>query len=350
MSSQYAGNPNNFPLNYTIPDDAEPPTAAAFNVAAEALGDRTAFLRTHGGAAHELVKVEFGTPGAATWTCPPRVRWIWLFLLGGGGGGGHGFDKPGAGASQHPSGGGGGGGAQGGWHMRSVTPGVTYHVNVGNGGAGATTPGNPGGDGDESVFSPPDTQDTVAAYGGSGGRQGTIGTSTSAGFALGGGPALATRYVSTGSPNAMPYPYMSPGDGGWAATGNQNFLGNSVTGLSANGCPAPYQAEVGFRGIQSHGGMRGTNVSGAGGGTGGGGGGSSTLGPGGDGGAGGAANGSGAGSAGGNGANALIHGAGGGGGGGGGVGTTTGGAGGKGGAGASGLVRILYVRPDLEVP
>ncbi len=47
MSSQYEGNPDNYPDDYTIPDDADPATAAAFNVAAEALGDRTAWLKAH---------------------------------------------------------------------------------------------------------------------------------------------------------------------------------------------------------------------------------------------------------------------------------------------------------------
>lgn len=46
MAEQYAGNPNNYPEDYTIPDDADPPTAAAVNVALEALGDRTAYLKS----------------------------------------------------------------------------------------------------------------------------------------------------------------------------------------------------------------------------------------------------------------------------------------------------------------
>lgn len=45
MSEQYAGDEDFFPADYTIPDDSDPPTAAAFNPAAEALGDRTAWLK-----------------------------------------------------------------------------------------------------------------------------------------------------------------------------------------------------------------------------------------------------------------------------------------------------------------
>lgn len=47
MGTQYAGDPLNFPDDYTIPDDSDPPTAAAINIGLEALGDRTAWLKTH---------------------------------------------------------------------------------------------------------------------------------------------------------------------------------------------------------------------------------------------------------------------------------------------------------------
>jgi hypothetical protein len=45
MGSQYAGDADNFPDDYTIPDDSDPPFAASHNVAHEALGDRTAYLK-----------------------------------------------------------------------------------------------------------------------------------------------------------------------------------------------------------------------------------------------------------------------------------------------------------------
>lgn len=45
MGSLYAGDDTNFPNQYTIPDDADPPHAGVLNVAFEALGDRTAWLR-----------------------------------------------------------------------------------------------------------------------------------------------------------------------------------------------------------------------------------------------------------------------------------------------------------------
>jgi len=44
MSSTYAGNPALFPIDFPIPDDTDPPKAAAINPALEALGDRTANL------------------------------------------------------------------------------------------------------------------------------------------------------------------------------------------------------------------------------------------------------------------------------------------------------------------
>ncbi len=45
MGTQYAGS-QTFPSDYTIPDDGDPEDAASVNVALEALGDRTAFLRS----------------------------------------------------------------------------------------------------------------------------------------------------------------------------------------------------------------------------------------------------------------------------------------------------------------
>lgn len=44
MPNPYAGNPAVFPVTFDVPDDSDPPNAALFNVAPEALGDRTAFL------------------------------------------------------------------------------------------------------------------------------------------------------------------------------------------------------------------------------------------------------------------------------------------------------------------
>lgn len=44
MSSQYAGDPNSFPTDFTILDDSDPPTASTWNIAYEALGDRSAYL------------------------------------------------------------------------------------------------------------------------------------------------------------------------------------------------------------------------------------------------------------------------------------------------------------------
>jgi hypothetical protein len=44
MSSPYAGDPTAYPITFLIPDDGDPPTAAAINIGLEALGDRTANL------------------------------------------------------------------------------------------------------------------------------------------------------------------------------------------------------------------------------------------------------------------------------------------------------------------
>lgn len=46
MSSQYAGD-EEFPIDYSIPSDGDEHKAAAYNVAFTALGDRTAWLKSH---------------------------------------------------------------------------------------------------------------------------------------------------------------------------------------------------------------------------------------------------------------------------------------------------------------
>src|SRR4051812_41306704 len=109
MSSQYAGDSANFPDDYTIPDDSDPPTAAAVNIGLEALGDRTAFLRALLGNAFVPVYAEFLSDG--TVTIPANAAPFCLLEgCGGGGAGGRGggqFDV--AGELKVVSGGGGGG-------------------------------------------------------------------------------------------------------------------------------------------------------------------------------------------------------------------------------------------------
>lgn len=56
MSEQFAGNPELYPEDYTIPDDSGPPTSVMHNVAHEALGHRTAWLKQRVVALQTLTK------------------------------------------------------------------------------------------------------------------------------------------------------------------------------------------------------------------------------------------------------------------------------------------------------
>jgi hypothetical protein len=74
---------------------------------------------------------EFTTPGSITWTAPDTATSVSYLVVGGGGGGGGAYDN---------SGGGGGGGGLVLTGTMDVTPGQTYNVTVGTGGAGAIRP------------------------------------------------------------------------------------------------------------------------------------------------------------------------------------------------------------------
>jgi hypothetical protein len=55
MASQYAGDDTAFPVDFTIPDDGDDDAAGTFNIASEALGDRTAFLKLRTDSVEELI-------------------------------------------------------------------------------------------------------------------------------------------------------------------------------------------------------------------------------------------------------------------------------------------------------
>lgn len=65
MSEQYAGDPSAFPIDFTLPDDGTAPKAQQFNVAFEALGDRTANLNAR------------LTPIEGRWQCVDLVCQAW---------------------------------------------------------------------------------------------------------------------------------------------------------------------------------------------------------------------------------------------------------------------------------
>jgi hypothetical protein len=173
MGSPYAGNPASFPADYVIPDDSDPPTAAAINVGLEALGDRTAYLKS-AVAAFGAPAVELTTSGITTWVCPANVFRVRLEMCGGGGGGAGG----GCGIAFTLSSGCGGGGGAGAPLVIvevPVTPGVSYDIGVGNGGhggAGSTGLGTAanGSQGGSSFFRPTGGDNLAVAFGGTGGK------------------------------------------------------------------------------------------------------------------------------------------------------------------------------------
>ena len=130
MSSQFAGDPASFPTDFTIPDDSVPPTAAAFNVALEALGDRTAYLR--GWLVRQAPVVVTSTSGTTSVVVPAGVRVAQAVGYGAGGGGAQGTATDSTGLDDLISpGGGGGGGAPMITRTFPVTPGETLTVTIG---------------------------------------------------------------------------------------------------------------------------------------------------------------------------------------------------------------------------
>lgn len=79
--SQYAGDPDAYPEDYSLADDAEPPTAAEVNVGLEALGDRTECIRVNG--LIKQMKQTFTTAGVwVVWTKPLKFAGTHVRLRG----------------------------------------------------------------------------------------------------------------------------------------------------------------------------------------------------------------------------------------------------------------------------
>ena len=340
MSIQYAGNPNNFPVDFTIPDSSDPPEAAFENVSKEALGDRTAFLKriANGFAAEAIIDVN------GTWTCPAGVTKVRIAGFGGGGGGGSG-NGSGVVSSNNGGGGGGGGGARLGEVIVDVVPGTVYTVTVGaGGGPGAiATNGGDGDDGSDTTFAAPGPTVLARFKGGRGGVGGRVRASASQQqLAPGGrGPARSTAKVNPFVLTAddLQFCGAGEGEGGFGSTRNrQSTL--TVAQLQAGGPSAN-----GFAG--GAGGADGVDDTTHLGGGGGGGGGAGPAGAGAAAGAGGDGTSTATGNPGGYGADASPNtGAGGGGGGAGGGGTTNFGTDGHGGQGGSGRLMIFGLLRD----
>lgn len=161
-----------------------------------------------------LFKQSFLSTGTFSWTCPAGVKFIFVSGCGGGGGGGGGAATSGTNASSawfwyYATGGSGGQPAPTFTQVLSVTPGVTYTISIGLGGAGGVPgfvyngsgsgtrfggvqPGNSASDGASSIFG------TLIFPGGKGGRGGQLFFSD---------PGAATGSTNT---NSQPQVFWEP--------------------------------------------------------------------------------------------------------------------------------------------
>ena len=260
--------------------------------------------------------VESFTSGTTTWTCPADVTQIELLVVAGGGGGG--------GTQETPAGGGGGGGGVIYRPVLSVTPGNSYTVTVGAGGAGGVGR-TVGSNGENSIFG------NLTAVGGGGGGF-YSGAAASGGS---GGGAAWRGSTSTGAVGTA-----DQGNSGGSVIHTDSLQG-AAGGGGAGG--------LGSNSVDRHGGGGGIglpfDVSGtmayySGGGGGGGGAGDTTYRPGGAGGLGGGGTGGTSSATGSNGSNGTANT---GGGGGGAAGSRSPYTQRTGGAGGSGVVHIRYV-------
>ena len=340
----------------TIVDGATTSTLATMTLGSvnSLLGDSTwgeflytgsVWVRCAGDALRSQISWTFKTSGS--WVCPPGLQEVRVECWGGGGGGGGSGTSNNSAAATPATGGGGGGGAIRVCGRIRVSPGTTYTLTIGGGGASGAV-GSSGGDGGDTIFANGGTS-LVVATGAQGGALG-VNASNAIFLAKGGAPIRlasgANRQINSGDPYSLTAFSGVPGNGGAGGGFGSGFggqLGQGQNGVSSS------EGQLGGTG-----GTQGANValSYCGGGGGGGGGGGPTdatagvpLGTNGaTGGAGGAANGAGFGTAGTAGSNAVANsGAGGGGGGAGGNGSSGGGTGAAGGTGGSGLLVIYGV-------
>jgi hypothetical protein len=357
MSETIAGDPATFPVDFVIPDDIDPPTAAAFNVGTEALADRTAYLKARADLVDAAAAgpVVFTDAGPTEWTAGENDHRIRFRGCGGAGGGGGGYAGPGSSSTATACGGGGGGAPLEQAVDIDVTPGVIYEVLIGDGGDGGTggvfggagpTAGSAGGD---TIFRIQGGATLATFKGATGGLEGYgyfTSTGSTHGFSPGGCPVAMQRSLQSSNNNVHHSLCFGPGFGG-DGVGHED-------GQTSRAGAASIQ---GFAG--GDGGRDGTPDGSSIGGGGGGGGAGGPYGAGGRGGGGGAAASGGGGGIGGGGASpsdmddnpltttassaAANTGAGGGGGGGGGTGSGDGGDAGDGQPGATGRATLQVV-------
>ncbi|HSD14855.1 MAG TPA: GEVED domain-containing protein [Flavobacterium sp.] len=165
----------------------------------------------------------FTTSG--TWVCPNGVTSITVEAYGAGGGSGRGSET----TNRNGSGGGGGGGFA--KATINVTPGVTYSINIGTGGAaGTTVQDGQNGTSTTAVFDGV----TITATGGLGGKSfanGSNGGNGGSGSVSGGGSGITTNNGGTGGTGNT----TGSGGGGGCAGSTGNGGNGSITAGGASG-------------------------------------------------------------------------------------------------------------------
>ncbi len=166
----------------------------------------------------------FSVTGSQNWTCPAGITSVTVECWGAGGGSG------GVANVLNAASGGGGGGAYA-RSVISVTPGNTYSVFVGTGGAGGSSSGTAGANGGASSFN----TNIVFAEGGFGGGGSLSSTSLGAG-GNGGGAATSIGSVKFGGGMGAAGILNLSGGGGGSSAGNSTVGNNAST---SNGGAAP---------------------------------------------------------------------------------------------------------------
>jgi len=180
----------------------------------------TGFLKLPTGTDNQKNLQVFNSPGSYTWVAPAGVTSIAVLVVAGGGGGGNDFGA-----------GGGGGGVV--YHPTyAVTPGNSYTVTVGNGGAKSTNNANTASTGGNSVF------DSLTANGGGGGASNSSGAAGNGGS--GGGAAKINRTsYGTSNQSAFSGATVYGNRGGNASNDSGNGGGAGGGGAGAVGGDAP---------------------------------------------------------------------------------------------------------------
>ena len=184
----------------------------------------------------------YTTPGTYTLTVPANNTVMTVTLVGGGGGGGGGGGNDLASPTYYGAGGGGGGsGYVATATYTGLTPGATYTLTVGNGGAGGAggalqTPGGSGGAGNAGTATSISGLITANPGNGGGGGQGggDTGTNSSAGGTGGTGGVNGATAASVSVTHHTPTPGGAGGAETYRGSGNGGNGGNAVQYAAGN--------------------------------------------------------------------------------------------------------------------